>query len=83
MREDLGFNGLIVTDAMNMGAVSRIAGADYKAAIAGNDIIVMPLNPQILHTKIAKALQQGDELAVQFEQSIKRVIRLKLIQSSQ
>ncbi|MFZ1529424.1 MAG: glycoside hydrolase family 3 N-terminal domain-containing protein [Ferruginibacter sp.] len=80
LREELGFSGLVVTDAMNMGAVSRIAGADYKAAVAGNDIIVMPLNAKALHAKIVKALQKHDELSVQFEQSIKRVIRLKLIQ---
>lgn len=80
LRNQLGYRGLVVTDAMNMGAVSRIPGADYKAALAGNDIIVMPVNPNSLHKKITAALQKEDSVALQFKQSVKRVIRLKLLQ---
>ncbi len=79
LREELNYKGIIVTDALNMVAASKIPDADWKAAIAGADIVLMPKDPQALNRKIVDALGKKDELAKQLEQSIKRIIKLKLI----
>ncbi|RYZ49848.1 MAG: hypothetical protein EOP49_15300 [Sphingobacteriales bacterium] len=78
LRKDIGFNGVIATDAMNMKAVSQYKDADWKAVQAGADLIVMPMNPALLHQKIVAGLQSRSELSGQLEASIKRIIRLKL-----
>ena len=46
MREDMGFKGVIVTDAMNMGAIADHFGpvdAAIRAVKAGADILLMPV----------------------------------------
>ena len=42
LRDSLGFKGLIVTDAMNMGGVNSVPLSSSKAVSAGCDIILMP-----------------------------------------
>ncbi|MEY0629994.1 glycoside hydrolase family 3 N-terminal domain-containing protein, partial [Providencia rettgeri] len=52
LRDELSFNGLIITDAMDMGAISKNFDGNWavkQAILAGNDIILMPLelsNPE-------------------------------------
>ncbi len=79
LREELGFEGIVTTDAMNMKAVSRYKNADWKAVEAGVDLIVMPEAPRQLHNQIVEGLMRGDAMSRQLEQSIKRIIRLKLL----
>lgn len=40
LRNHLGFTGIIITDDMSMGAVSKIDNAVVKAILAGNDFII-------------------------------------------
>jgi beta-N-acetylhexosaminidase len=78
LKRELAYEGLIVTDAMNMKAVSSIASADWKAVEAGVDLVVMPRNPVALNKRIVLALQGKDAFALRLESSIKKVILLKL-----
>ncbi|MGB0934016.1 MAG: glycoside hydrolase family 3 N-terminal domain-containing protein [Lishizhenia sp.] len=52
LRDSLNFQGLIVTDAMNMGGVSFIENANTKAIDAGCDILLMPLNAEKAHKEL-------------------------------
>ncbi len=79
LRDELGYDGIITTDAMNMKAVSRYKNADWRAVEAGADLIIMPMEPENLHRQILTALEKGDATSRQLEQSIKRIIKLKLI----
>jgi beta-N-acetylhexosaminidase len=79
LKNTLDFDGIAFTDAMNMGAVNKIKDADYKAACAGNDVILMPLNIDVLHAKIKSDLVGNTLKGKQFEKSIKRIIRLKVV----
>lgn len=79
LREKLGFNGIIATDAMNMKAVAQFKDADWKAVQAGADLVVMPLNATKLNARIVAALQSDTPIKDQVEQSIKRIIKLKLV----
>lgn len=47
LREDLEFEGIIITDAMNMGAIVNEYGTEdaiVKAILAGNDFIIVTIN---------------------------------------
>jgi beta-N-acetylhexosaminidase len=77
LKENLDFDGIIYTDALNMGAVSKIKGASYQAACAGADVLLMPMDTEVLHTAIKKELSNKGQYAKQFEASIKKIIKLK------
>ncbi len=78
LKNTMGFDGIVFTDAMNMGAVNKIKDASYKAACAGNDVILMPLDVDALHAKIKADLSANTLKGKQFEKSIKKIIRLKV-----
>lgn len=78
LRKEMGFKGIIVTDALNMGAVNTFENAPFKAVQAGCDLILMPPNEEKLQKEIAKALTEKSALQNQIRDSVKRVIRMKL-----
>lgn len=79
LRNKMGFKGIITTDAMNMQASKNFPDADWEAAKAGVDLVLMPANPDTLNKKIAAELGKGTALGKQFELSVKRIIKLKLL----
>lgn len=79
LKKDIGFKGLVTTDAMNMAASANMPNADFEAVKAGVDLILMPLDPKGLHAKIQKELDQQTPLSKELELSIKKIIRLKLL----
>lgn len=79
LRLELGYEGIITTDAMNMLGVSKIPDADWKAVAAGVDLVLMPANPKALNARIAAELEQKGPLASEIERSVKRILRLKLV----
>lgn len=78
LRNEYKFNGIVVTDAMNMGGVSSIPNAEVKAIEAGCDIILMPLNVEKAHAEILKKYQNDTNFKSKVDQAAKRVIRLKI-----
>ena len=79
LRNQLGFEGIIVTDAMNMmAAVNSGESAPLKAALAGCDMILMPTSEEALLNELTAAQDKDPEIKNQFEASVKRILRLKL-----
>jgi beta-N-acetylhexosaminidase len=78
LRKKLGFNGLIVTDAMNMGGVSKVPNASEKAINAGCDIVLMPLDIEKSFQDIYTRMKKDKEFRTKVEQAAKRVIRMKI-----
>ncbi|MGB3617572.1 MAG: glycoside hydrolase family 3 N-terminal domain-containing protein [Catalinimonas sp.] len=78
LKEELGFRGVIVTDAMNMGAVSKDADAPLKAVRAGCDMILMPVDEQRLHASVLRAMSDDAALRDQVHTSVRKIIRMKL-----
>jgi beta-N-acetylhexosaminidase len=78
LRKKLGFKGLIVTDAMNMGGVSKVPNASEKAINAGCDIVLMPLDIEKSFQDIYTRMKKDSEFRVKVEQAAKRVIRMKI-----
>jgi len=77
LRDSLGFDGLVFTDALNMGAVSSIDNAGFLAMEAGCDVILMPLDPEMVIDSALKKIKEDDEFALQIETSVKRILLFK------
>jgi beta-N-acetylhexosaminidase len=77
LRNQLGFKGLIVTDAMNMGGVSGISNASLKAVQAGCDLILMPLDVEKTHQELLEKYRSDVEFRGQVDSSVKRILRMK------
>ena len=78
LRDSLGFKGLIVTDAMNMGGVTQVENSEIKSIEAGCDIILMPVNVFNAHKKILKKYKSDDLFRKSVNESAKRIIRMKI-----
>jgi beta-N-acetylhexosaminidase len=62
LRKDLGFKGLVMTDAMNMKGMSNYSGLislDVQALLAGNDLLVMPSDVKSAVDSIKEAVCRG------------------------
>ncbi len=81
LREELGFEGVVITDAMNMGAVSNMytsAGAAVAALKAGVDLVLMPVDFPSAYQGVLSAVEQRELTESRIDQSLARIIRLKL-----
>lgn len=80
LKEKMAFDGLIVTDAMEMkGVVKHFPNgeADVKALIAGNDIIELSENSERAIKLILKAVRQGDLCRKELIEKVKKVLTAK------
>jgi beta-N-acetylhexosaminidase len=81
MREEMGFDGVIITDAMNMKAISDHFGpvdAAVRAVQAGADIVLMPVGLEEVANGLKKAVQNGDISQERINASVKRILTLKV-----
>ena len=78
LRDSLGFNGLIVTDALNLGGVTFVENAALKTIMAGCDIALMPLDARKAHAAILNEYATNESFAMQVDESVKRVLRAKI-----
>ncbi|MEH7010751.1 beta-N-acetylhexosaminidase [Neobacillus niacini] len=84
MREEMGFKGVIVTDAMNMGAIADHFGsvdAAIRAVKAGADVLLMPVGIVEVANGIYDSVKSGDISIERIEQSVERILTLKLNRS--
>lgn len=83
LRRDLGFDGLVVTDAMNMAAVAErhsSGEAAVRALRAGNDVVLMPPDPRAARDGIVRAVSEGRLDRARLEQAAARQIAALLHQ---
>lgn len=78
LRDSLGFKGLIVTDAMNMGGVVNVPSAATKAISAGCDIVLMPLDAKKTHSELLASYKTDKVFRAKVDAAAKRIIRMKL-----
>lgn len=78
LKEELNFKGLIVTDALNMGGVASIPNCELKAAQAGCDLLLMPVDEEKAVTDILTQIGQDDAFRKQIYASVRKIIRLKI-----
>ncbi|NNF83483.1 MAG: glycoside hydrolase family 3 protein, partial [Flavobacteriaceae bacterium] len=78
LREEYGFNGLIVSDALNMQAALEIGKPGLKASMAGCDVILMPLNEAETINDILVEISRNSNFKEQVYESVKRILRMKI-----
>lgn len=80
LREKLGFDGVIITDAMEMSAVSAYYDDDEAAVMAvtaGVDMLLIPQSPEKAYHAILTAVEQGLVSEERIDESVYRILRLK------
>lgn len=81
LRKELEYKGIIMTDAMNMKAITdnySSADAAVKAIKAGIDLIVMPDNYKKAYQAVYQAVKSGQIKESRIDQSVRRIIYVKL-----
>lgn len=80
LRKELGFRGLVFTDAMNMRGVlktGKAADVNLKALIAGNDVLLYPENVAETVTRIKDAIDQRVISEKIIDDKVKRILQAK------
>ena len=78
LKNELKFNGLIVTDAMNMGGVVNVPQSASKAIEAGCHIVLMPVDAAKTHQELLARYKKDKEFKAQVIEAAKHVIRMKI-----
>ena len=80
LREDLGFTGVIITDALRMGAVNsryRSGEACVMALEAGVDMLLLPSDFSDAREAVEKAVRDGRISEKGIDESLRRILILK------
>jgi beta-N-acetylhexosaminidase len=80
LRRKLGFNGLIVTDAMGMRGITKSFSpqeAALRAVKAGVDMVLLPPDPPGVIDALVAAVQSGEIPQSRVDGSVKRILALK------
>lgn len=80
LRNDMGFKGLIFTDALNMGGIHarwKERDAAVQAFIAGADMILFPLSVKAVFQGLFQAVRQGKIGEDRLNDSVRRILEAK------
>jgi beta-glucosidase-like glycosyl hydrolase/CubicO group peptidase (beta-lactamase class C family) len=80
LKNELCFEGLVVTDALNMKGVTNTykdGEAEVKALMAGVDILLMPKNEYKAVEAIIKAIEEGRISPIEIDEKCRKVLQAK------
>ena len=80
LRNELGFQGVIVTDALDMGAITEYYTTEeavVKAIAAGADMLLMPDDFYAAYEAVLAAVQDGTISEERIDESLERIYRVK------
>jgi len=85
LREKVGYNGLVVTDDMGMGALNALDLGDYVEVLAvkaGCDLLLMNWEDYNgftdRHTHVLEAVESGKISEQRIDESLRRILRAKM-----
>ena len=81
LRGELGYDGVIITDALAMGAITQNytpAESAVLALNAGADILLMPYDYAAAYQGVLAAVENGRLSVDRIDESVLRILRLKL-----
>ncbi|HEY6187234.1 MAG TPA: glycoside hydrolase family 3 N-terminal domain-containing protein [Pyrinomonadaceae bacterium] len=80
LRREFGFDGLIFTDALSMGAVADRYGPGEAAVLAveaGCDVVLYPVDAEAAHAALVAAVASGRLTPERIDESARRILRAK------
>jgi len=79
LRDSLGFKGLVITDALNMGGIGNVYGAEagVRAFLAGADLLLQPADPALAINAMLGAVARREITPDRLDRSVRRVLELK------
>ena len=80
LREEMGYDGLIVTDALNMGAIAENYATGEAAVLAveaGADLLLMPSDVEATLTALVSAVEDGRISEARIDESVERILKVK------
>lgn len=81
LRGELGFQGLVITDSLSMGAVGDFCTPDQAgvmALLAGADLVLMPEDFAAAYQGVLDAVSEGSLSEERIDQSVLRIVKAKL-----
>lgn len=84
LRQEMGYQGVVITDSLYMGALNQrwsVAQAAVLAIAAGADIVIGPYNPQMVQDvkdALGAAMASGTLTRARINLSVQRILALKL-----
>ncbi len=81
LRDDMGYEGIVITDAMNMGAVSDTYSSGDAAVLAiqaGVDMILMPEDFSSAYDGVLDAIHSGSLSEERIDESVRRILNVKM-----
>ena len=80
LRDELGFEGVAITDSLGMGAVAGLDRPAVAALKAGADLLLMPADTRGSHRTVTAAIDSGEVSRERAEEAAARVVALQLWQ---
>ncbi|MEZ5023121.1 MAG: serine hydrolase [Chitinophagales bacterium] len=80
LKEELGFNGLIFTDALQMKGITKnlaVGESSVKAFLAGNDVLLFPDNVKAAVNQMKTAYSKGLYSEADLNKSVKKILMAK------
>ena len=80
LRGQLGYNGIVITDAMDIAAVTAYYTSDQAAVMAlsaGADMILMPEDFEAAYNGVLEAVNNGTLTEERIDESLRRIFRVK------
>jgi beta-N-acetylhexosaminidase len=82
LKEEMGFKGIVVTDALDMAGLTRLYANDVgRAAVeafkAGNDLLIIPADLDASYRAMMQAVQSGEISRERLDQSVRKILELK------
>jgi len=84
LKEEMGFKGIVVTDALDMAALTRLYAHNSgigRAAVdsfnAGNDVLIIPADLNASYRALLEAVHSGEISRQRLDQSVRKILELK------
>jgi len=80
LKEDMGFQGLVITDGLGMEAITKHyapGDLEYQAFMAGNDILLYPLDVPRAVALIEQAIREGTVTEEELDRRVLKILKAK------
>lgn len=82
LRREMGYEGIVITDALDMGAISKNYSSQEAAVLAveaGVDILLMPKDLEEAYQGLLAAVKEGSISQARIDESLRRILKVKML----